>query len=111
MKTISIFLYWIATRFWLLHHWFDTHDFPPAQIGTFFSKLGRKLYQDGYCQNCGILVDPYIKEFYYDTGWAFNGGTDKKLEHPFCSNCCRSPTAKQLKIYQTWRSKHPLKEN
>lgn len=109
MRIISVILYWIATRFWILTNWFDRNEFPPREIGYFFSKLGRKIYPDGYCQHCGILVDPRVKEFYYDTGWVFNGMTDSKLEHPRCSNCEKSPTEKQLKIYQEWRKKHPLK--
>jgi hypothetical protein len=111
MKTISIFLYWIATRFWILTQWFDSHDFPPHKIGYFFSKLGRKLYPDGYCRNCGILVDPRIKEFYYDTGWVFNGLSDKNFERPYCSSCNVGPTPKQLEIYQEWRKKHPIRRN
>jgi len=109
MKTISVFLYWLATRLWTLTKWVDNHDIPPYQTGDFFSNLGRKLYPNGYCRNCGILVDPRVKPFYYDTGWAFNGRDDKTLERPFCSNCNVGATPKQLEIYQAWRKKHPLK--
>lgn len=109
MRIISIFLYWIATRFWTLTSWFDTHEFPSWSVGYFFSKLGKRIYPDGYCRGCGIWVDPRIKDFYYNMGWVFNSGTDPEFKRPFCSSCNKSPTEKQLEIYQKWREKHPIK--
>lgn len=110
MKYLVIILEWFATRFFLLYWWFETHDMPFQKIGRFISKIGRRLYPVGYCSNCGIMIMPGAN-FYYDMGWAFNGGTDKNYEHPFCSSCCHSPTPEQLELYRKWRIKHPIKKD
>jgi len=107
MLLLNNILHWISIRFFILYRWQERNDIRFDIVGIFFNNLGKKIYPDAYCYRCGTFIYPGASMDYED-GYVFNGLTDKKLEHPACSNCYQSPTKKQLDMYHKWRVKHPL---